>query len=239
MGELVFGIGRICSKIINVDKIFFAWHQLTWPQQLLFGIAILGFFAALFDFAKTIRRIYFLKKFISRFRDFTGIQVRDRRSSQLSDWLTENSAVLQHDMGNWGLAIGKLPGLGNVKNYPILIHTLTRMRNGDSERGEIVSCQDSLLHYLGVLKNHLWIHSKNVFNPFAWLRDGARIILLIPIYIVKWFGFFEGTSTENLAKTALIRVLTTILACVGLLGTIITIVTGWDEFIEWCLHLKA
>lgn len=201
-----------------------------WPLYFLAVVASSGILSSLFGICKTIIKIAFLKRYIRKLRHFSNLNGFDRAQGELGDWLAERSAVLQHDMGGWGKGLLPIPGVGHVQNYPILTNTITKIRNDLAEQEEIITCIDCLLHYKGILKNHLWEYLKGTINPILWLRNGVQSILLVPFWLLKILGLTNERSIEKAERSRALRIITALLFCLTLFSSFVSIVSGWSAF---------
>ncbi len=141
------------------------------------------------------------------------------------------------EMGSFALASYK-PAFENyiVHNHQIIINGISEMQQGFRSgfcpsMNEIAnSLRESILRYVGYLEEKENIYKKSFLNPIGIFVDGIKHILIIPFVILKLFGIIGGGTVDFIEKSKLIKLIAGVLGLMSILGNIITITTGWDNF---------
>ncbi|OGU10272.1 MAG: hypothetical protein A2075_21740 [Geobacteraceae bacterium GWC2_58_44] len=147
---------------------------------------------------------------------------------------------MQRQLGRTGILAAFRPPFADFQytNYQILLNMLPELRKAfvdsyalgrlASEYGATV--QETMLRHLGEIDECETNLGKEVRNPFVWLREGARTILAIPLYLLQWFGIISESITDKVTGNFIFRMLSSVAVIVGFIGSVITIVLGWEQF---------
>ena len=174
---------------------------------------------------------------------FARYVTSDSSDLQAYGWLIERSYVIQGLLGPIGIMATFIAPYRThvVHNYDIVLNGLPAMRR-DFERG--ISRSDyqpligeALVRYLGFSADMIHKRQRELKSPLAWLREGVGALLLVPVWLLHSLGVVSITSTRSIAGSALFRVISGIVALVGLAGSLITILLGWDQTIAFVRHL--
>ncbi|PYI49942.1 hypothetical protein DLM86_31460, partial [Paenibacillus flagellatus] len=94
-----------------------------------------------------------------------------------------------------------------------------------------------LLRYLGVLDKRYKHAVNNIKNPFIWLREGVQFFVQLPISVLYWSGLIRYATYNFLTRNFLVKLLNLLIIIIGLVSSVVTIVTGYnpfmDIFIKW------
>ena len=92
--------------------------------------------------------------------------------------------------------------------------------------------EETLIRYLGVLEEELNDVSKKLRNPLTLFTDGIQFFLLLPIYILKWFGLLGASSIRFFSRNVLFRFLSSLIGLLGFLSSVVGLVVGWNDFLR-------
>ncbi len=201
------------------------------PQAMITVIAIF-----LLGGAQLLRRRAFLverQKFTHEFqRYFVRFAESRGTDSESFVWVMKNMDRMQANLGVIGVLDGYRPAFANyiVRNYQILINTLPEIQTGHAHPDMIDSCQVAILRYIGTLDR--WVADSNhqLVNPLVYLKEGVSTIISLPVYLLSALGLIAIESTERFRLSRFVQFLSICVVLVGLVGSIIGIVTGWDQF---------
>ncbi|CBE67798.1 membrane protein of unknown function [Candidatus Methylomirabilis oxygeniifera] len=204
--------------------------------SMAFVIAI-GFLRTLTAYRGLKKRRDFVSEFSDKFVEFANNPDFD---GKLYYWLTHNSVAIQSELGPLGVASYKPPAIDYViHNYQMIVNLLPELRRKKTENrlfrdGEIhreyaTMCLDILVRYLGVIDRWLQEARDELRNPFIWLGQGVQSILLLPAYVLHWFGLLGASALGTLTRNILVKSISFIVAVVGLLSSLVTLLVGWEE----------
>ena len=148
-------------------------------------------------------------------------------------WLTKNGIKMQAELGSLGV-ISYKPAFSNyyIQNYQPVLNTIPELRTGNAHRSDLMTLDDMLVRHIGRLDNRLEQSLSELKNPIFWLRDGIGFIVALPISMLGWFGIVGNSFVRSVKGSFLFKLLSFLIALVGLIASLITIFLGWSEFLS-------
>lgn len=200
---------------------------------LLFVLA-LGFVAAVKRVRSLSERIDFTTEYLSNFRDFAANWNPSAFDTEAYSWLNRRSARMQEELAESGSVSYRPPFAGYIhQNYPILINTLSQIRLGRLEHpGAITQCETIMERHLGSLEDIRARARTDLSNPLRWLNVGVSLLVTFPIRVAYMSGLLEHSTYEQAATSRIARMISFIVAMIGLFGTIIGILVDWKDFTD-------
>jgi hypothetical protein len=201
----------------------------------IIGIIIVIALIGIFDLSKLFynkkKMLNFAIDYLNKFREFSNAYLDNNFDSNLYEWLIYNSTKIQTQLGSYGV-LAYRPAFENYmfNNYPIILNTLPKMRNGRIDNQEIMAVDDCLMRYIGMSKDIINSSHKDLRNPFIWLRIGIQYILTLPLQIFYWFGILSHSLLIKIKDNTFIKIISVIIIIIGLIGSIVTITLGWQQF---------
>lgn len=186
-------------------------------------------------------------EYLNKFREYGNSLIKENEDYKAYEWLTMKGPKMQAKVGELGIAKGFIPPFSNIQynTYQIIINTLPilrdeardPMRSYNSLQNKIFHnylsmIDDVLLRYIGSLENRLEDVRTQLKNPFIWLREGVQFFVQIPILLLYWSGLIQYTTYYRFSNNFIIKFINFLIILVGLVSSIITIVTGYNPFIE-------
>lgn len=212
----------------------------------IMAIFIVGFVQVFNRHRRVIKKIDFAGEYRNKFIEFANKYFeRYNRLSQSGNfdgeqyvWLTMNVNKIQNQIGTFGIMSYK-PAFQNymLNNYPIIINTIPKFREGKIESFDVGSVDDCLLRYIGYLEEYQKDTLRNLKNPIIWFREGFREILSIPILMLSWFGIISNRTLNSIKYSLIYKVISGLIALVTLISGVVTIVVGYDQTIEIIVNL--
>jgi hypothetical protein len=157
-------------------------------------------------------------------------------------WLIHRSNKMQGEMGGLGVVHNYKPPYQNymITNYSIILNMIPELRkcleddllSRNLAHQYMSALQESLVRYLGSIEDKQEVITKEIKNPIKWFRDGVRDILALPAYLLGWLGVISETAAKRLVSSLLFSAISGIVALVGFVSAIVTIVIGWDQFLD-------
>ncbi len=148
-------------------------------------------------------------------------------------WLLANVDKMQDELGGIGVVSYQPPYQNYIMHdYHILVNTLPQIREGRAPSDLINGCQDVLIRYLGNLKEYHRRAVSQLLNPLRWFVEGIKITISFPIQIAYWSGLLNYQSYNNFYNGGVVKLLSFIVALITILASLVTIIVGWDAFID-------
>lgn len=202
---------------------------------ILIFIALLtiGICRILFRINKLSRKLEFTENYLKKFQTFTMQLFKNNAfENGLYIWLTENVNKMQSLLGSNGILHNYKPPFANYvySDYQVLVNTLSEIRRKTVHQDMIGICEDCFFRYIGQSKEILSSYTKQLRNPLLWLRESMNFIITLPLLLAYWFGLFSYSMFDRLSYSLFFRLLSFLITILYILGSIITIITGWDTF---------
>ena len=205
---------------------------------VLIGTSFLGFIKLLLAHRENIKTIDFVNLYTEKFMEFAR---SDEIDGDIYSWLIRNSVKMQNEMGVYGIVNYKPPGTFNfIRDYEAIVNFLPEMINYKQDRdiypkfyaNSVRLYWEALTRYRGVLDEAHDISLKRLKNPFVWLQTGVQVILMLPLFLLKWFGLVQNSKFASAFDFSLVKIFSRLLALVEFVSALVTIIIGWDKFIE-------
>ncbi|MGF7058629.1 hypothetical protein [Brassicibacter mesophilus] len=212
------------------------------------GISAIGFIKLVFDYKKIINKINFTNEFINKYREFGNGLFQKRMDEEVYQWLRLKSSKMQSFMGSFGIASAYKPPFSNLlyKNYQILVNGLSEIRREYTMAQSMLSfdlaysnlyeqvrlIDDCIISYLGALEDAEQDKIANLKNPTIWLREGIRFIVVFPLSFSYWSGLIKYHTYNRLSNNFFVKIVTTLVAFIGFIGSIVTIILGYEPLVE-------
>ena len=203
--------------------------------------AVLGF-VRIFRKVKDINsRTQFANEFMEQLSKYLNSNGEDYDTYS---WLVHRSPKIQREMGVFGLLRNYRPPFSNLmfNNYDIILNILPELRNEFEEerlmrntrtlRNYVALLNESILRYMGDLSDRLEPLRKELKNPVIWLREGFSWVVLLPLTVLSWVGVLGETLLEKISRNPFFKLFAGIITLLGVVSSIMTIVIGWDSFLE-------
>ena len=212
----------------------------------ILAVFIIGFVKVYNFHSIVIKNIDFASEYRSKFADFSKKYFKTYErwnysgdvDYKLYEWLTMNVFKIQNNIGPFGIITYKPPFTNYmIDNYQIIINTLPKFRNGQVEIYDANMVDDCLLRYIGHLEEYRKVTQKDLRNPIVWFREGFREIMSIPIFILSWFGIISNQTVNSINNSSIYKVISGLIALVTLVSSVVTIIVGYDQTIEFVNRL--
>ena len=215
------------------------------PIFIVIGIIILGFIMKLIELYDAVERTDFTNQYHNKFIKLASEILSNKNfNQQLYYELTLDVKAMQYELGSDGVyayAIDNLKGF-STSNYQALINFLPELRDVLSNQDNFVlmsrydqavkDCDDMFIRHLGSLNEFEKSIRKRLFNPFSCFSDGMRFIISLPILLLNLFGLISDEHTRKAKRSWVITFLNFVIILIGLIGAIMSIILGWNEFLQ-------
>lgn len=192
-----------------------------------------------FEFAHEYRNkfVEFSNKYFEKRSQWQWVQ-SEGFDGELYMWLTKNISKIQTTVGSFGIMDYIAPfQTFKVSNYQIIINTIPKFRDGNIQEKEVNSIDDCLIRYLGYTEDMGKSSQKNLKNPIVWFRVGFHEIISLPLFVLNWFGIFSGRTIDKVMDSVIYKVFTGIIALVAFASSIVTIIQGKEQTLEFINRL--
>ena len=209
-------------------------------------VFIIGFVQVYNRNLRVVKKIDFAGEYRNKFIEFSNkyFETYDRWSSagdfdgQLYIWLTRNVSRIQGNLGSFGIMDYIAPfQTYRVSNYQIIINTLSKFRAGQVQNFDAGLVDDCLLRYIGYLEDYNKETAKDVKNPIVSFREGFKVIISIPLFIISSFGIFSRRTVDNIMDSFIFKIFAGFTALVTLVSGLITIVVGYNQTVKFIFGL--
>lgn len=149
--------------------------------------------------------------------------------------------AIQIEVGADGIIsemVDPLKGI-KVRDYQIFMNIIPEMRaaSGTMDMALFAGrleqmigiCDDSLRRHIGVLSKIIDEQKKYLWNPFSCFGEGIRWLVGLPGLLFVWLGIIKPYRIKAAQENVLFKLVGSIITLVGFLGSIITILLGWEE----------
>jgi len=208
--------------------------------SLIIGFIILGaakYFLLQIKISNDIDEII---EYSSKFNEFVAnIYSNDKFDNKGYSWLVSKSDKIQNKLGIFGLISYEYFG-NPYENMAVLLNyigDISSVKNNMFKDNQILvfqaqACENAFLRYHSKLMEQLEDHKRMLLNPFACLSMGIRIIISLPFNILNSIGLISNDSVEKISNGFIMKIIGGLLSLFTILSGTITIVVGWETFIE-------
>ena len=187
------------------------------------------------------KKIISSDEFLGTLKDYLNSLGKDQKTYS---WLVQMSPQFQLEMGFYGVIPNfyHQPSRTSISNYQIIINGISELRrmfdNQDLPNDKVVlrdfglSLIESILRHRGELLSDLSVIEKGLKNPIIWLTQGISWVLLLIPYFLNQIGLISEAKFSSLEKSPLLKIISGVVSLMELTGTIMTLIMGWDAFVE-------
>lgn len=207
-------------------------------------LCIFLIFIGLHQINKRIKKIRVKRERIHNFLNKLKLYVESGgRDGEAFLQMVHQSALVQRDLGRYGIAMYKPPGfLSYFNNYQLIVNHLSELQRWIQtddvfsylKPGLAIanSIQEGLIRYLGVIDDYEPNLIKMRRNPLVLLREGVGWLIVLPISVFSFIGLANEDVPDALSQYRIVKFFSRVLTLIGLVGSIVTLVTGWSQFIQ-------
>ncbi len=205
----------------------------------IFVIALIGWLQLIYKLRRVNQKEKYALEYLNKFKKYVESQGKD---NEAYGWMIYESVKMQRQLGILGIMLNyKPPGANYMhKNYQVLINMLPELHRTFNSDLLVISklvsdyiqvLQEMLVRHLGVLNEEKKDIKSEILNPFKTFRSGIQFILLLPVYIVNWFGLATESFLWRLSRNTLFKLFSGFVAIVGFISAVLGLVVGWKDFI--------
>lgn len=207
------------------------------PIIIFISLLALGSAEILRRLSRTFKNIEFANQYSDQLLKFVN---SNGQEFEIYEWLIRKSQRMQVQLGSRGILALYRPAYSATqhKNYAVLPNMLTELRNAytfsdpDLPNKIAINIGEIILAHVGRLDDVLDELRSQIKNPFIWFREGVRTILAFPALLLVWVGIIGARSAQRVTNNLLFKLLAGIITIIGLFASIMTIILGWDAFLD-------
>ena len=202
-----------------------------------------------------IERIVLIKRFKQRleytleYREkFIKFCNKTMETGKISDsnynFLVKDVNKIQMELGLDGIvSVYRDPLAGfQMNNYPIFLNFFNELRIEMNAWGLfndrlnllIGWADEALLKHAGSLEEHVKVEKRSIKNPVYCFSKGIGFIVSLPIKLLEWCGILNQTYSNKVISSKLYIIIEKIATAISLVGSIITVIMGWEWFVDFC-----
>jgi len=214
-----------------------------YPLLAVILIGLIGFIKICISLREVINKRSSAIEYLNKFREFSNDLFQGNINSELYQWLKLNSVKIQKQVSAYGISCNYKPAGANymIKRYQIILNGISNMLTEYRQFGglglgtsilqdEATSIDDTLLTYIGELDSNYEAVFSEMKNPLVWLREGIQAIVVLPISLIYWSGLIQYRTYNILTNNFFIKLIAFVVTVIGLISSVITIVTGYEPF---------
>ena len=205
---------------------------------MIVGLVITGFIANVINIRTCSNNYNFLVEYRVKFSKFiSDLLNKNKYSNKDYEWLMSNSDKVQIILGDAGI-ISYKDISGYYPNYQIVINFMNEVMSLFSkgligtESEKITWCHNAFLRKMGIYDEYIKKEIKRTFNPLYDLTSGIKVILGIPLDILYSIGLISSKNLTKIKDNVLFKILGGIISLLTFLSTIMSIVLGWNDFVN-------
>ena len=214
------------------------------PTVFPIGLCVVLVFIGLHEVNKRLRHLKEkrarVEEFLKNLKLFVESGAKDR---QAYFRMVHQSALVQRDIGSYGLMSYRPPYANHMfHNCQMVVNLLSEIDRWIQDddmflslkpgRALVQTLQESLVRFLGVIDDIQPGVEKIRRNPLLLLREGISWLLALPIAVFSFLGMIGENISEVVAQSGFVRFASGLITLIGLLGSIVTLVVGWSQFID-------
>ncbi len=176
--------------------------------------------------------------------------MQEQFDEALYTYCIRNSDDIQRELGTDGIiAAFRDPLRGfQVSNYQLIVNVLPELRSmareipynplmGERYANLVGYCCDSFAKHDSNLEKAIESKRRLLWNPISCFGAGIRKIVVLPIDVLFWCGVISLKNTQVATGSKVFNVISKLITLIGLIGSIITIALGWDQFVQLIKHI--
>ncbi|WP_156289488.1 hypothetical protein [Oceanobacillus salinisoli] len=212
---------------------------------IIIGLIIIGLIIKFDDLIKLNKELTFIGDYNDKYVNYlnqylyTQNRIRDEKEAELYTYLVKNAGKCQQLLGLLGYVDYRPPFAGYmIKNYQVIVNVVPSLRNPKGLSDEFQWVNNHLLMQISRHEEAISDRKREIVNPFSLLQEGVKFIVTLPITLLYWTGIIKYTTMSKLSNNIAVKFLNFIVIIVGLVGSVLTIVAGWDTVINIYNELK-
>lgn len=206
-------------------------------------LMLLGFVLKLISIASLNKRLQYTVDYRNDFIDFCNeLEKTGSIGGEKYYRLLKEVNKIQRELGMDGIiSVYRDPLAGfQMNNYPVFLNFFNELRTystdfslfGERRYLLVSNADESLTKHIGVLNDAIDIAKQRLKNPVYCFANGINGIISLPIKILEWSGILTNDFSSRILKSKVHQIISKLLVLIGLISSIMTIVMGWNQFLD-------
>lgn len=209
---------------------------------------IIGIVDILIQMKKVSSDSYRINNF---YNDFIKYSESGGSDYKTYDTLIKQSTGIQTLLGDTGIMCNYKPPYANYyyREIQVIVNFIPELKKSFREEenriyssGEIIdfyydTVRECLIRFQGRLAERHEDLVSQLKNPFKIFNQGIKTILNFPFYVFETFGIISNDTNKKIYSSRIFNLIGAIISILGVLSAVITIVTGWNPFINFLKDL--
>jgi len=216
----------------------------TWQIILIpIGLMLIGLLRQLAILRKKVLRLDLATEFLNKFLEWCNGQAKDH---SLYNWMLGKSETVQTMLAGGGLIDFRPPFANYIHhNYPVILNEVPEIQkefyddlrtfNSIAHQNLVARIQmvdGCLRRFIGTTEEEHRRERTRLINPLVLFCSGVAWLMELPLFILSETKIITSSRRAIIVNGRLFSLVSGLVALAALAGTIITIVTGWDRFVQ-------
>lgn len=202
---------------------------MTWwfVPVIVLVIASVGFVTILKKILDLNNRINLLVVFLNKFVNLSNKYFEKNKLDQkLYNWLIDNVDEVQNMLGSVGVISYKPPFANYMHtDYLVVINTIPQFKAEGPHPHDISLIESLLRRVISSFNKSKSNLNKQLKNPLKWLTEGIKFVLSIPLYLLEQVGVVSQGTVLKIQKNGIFKLIIAILSFIGILETVLGLIT--------------
>lgn len=215
------------------------WQIILIPLVLM----VLGFVRQVLILRRKMMRLSLAGEFLRKFIEWCNGEAKDHA---LYNWMVSKAEAVQTMLAGGGLIDFRPPFANYIhRNYPVILNEIPEIQKeffGDLRSFNSIAAQNlnarvqmvdgCLRRFIGTTEEEHRRERGRLFNPLVLFCGGIAWLMELPLFILSETKIITASRRAIIVNGRLFSLVSGIVALAALAGTIITIVTGWERFVQ-------
>ena len=215
------------------------------PTVVVATLIVIGHVIKRKRIASYNKRKEFTVDFNNRFFDFANEAfTTGHMNSEKYNTVIKDVDKIQGELGMDGVLNGFVDPLKGIqgRNYQLFMNIMPEIRTALSNMDYSIIyertnqlmglCEDAIRRHIGNLDRTIDHEKKWLWNPITCMGEGIRWIVGLPVDVLQWAGLYNTNKSRKIKASVIFKAISNLIVFIGLISSIVTIVLGWDEFLE-------
>jgi len=210
----------------------------TWQIILILIILMsIGFLRQLHILRKKVLHLELADEFLREFIEWYNGRAMD---NSLYNSILNKSETVQTMLGVCGLVAMRRPfETGYHPNVPLILNAISEIKqesqahfpHGQAIRIYAQSVDDCLRRFIGSREEECRRERTRLLNPLVLFCGGVAWLMELPLFMLSETKIITPSRRAIIVGGRLFSLVSGIVALAAIVGSIVTIVTGWERFV--------
>jgi hypothetical protein len=211
----------------------------TWQIILIpISMVVIGLVRQLYVLRRKASQLDLACEFLNKFIEWCNSRTQDHA---LYDWMLRKSDAVQIMLGAGGLMHLRRPfENGYHTNIPIILNGIpdiqnewrNQWRNDQTIHSYTQAIDGCLRRFIGSTEEQLGRERTRFFNPLVLFCGGVAWLMELPLLILSETKVITANRRAIIVGGKLFSLVSGLVALAAMVGTIVTLVTGWERFVQ-------